>query len=246
MISLPIAAGLATAIVSTSFISGIFGMAGGMILMGILLAAMPLAPAMVLHGLVQMAANGWRAWQWRAHIQWRMVGHYAVGAALVTAAMATTHCTASKGIALIIIGLTPFVGLLLPGRFAPDLTRQGHDYGCGAICTVLQLLAGVSGPILDVFFVRSNFDRKQLVATKAAVQLLGHFLKVVYFGHLLAAGGETISPMAVILAIPLAIAGTHLSRFVLEAMNDAQFRTWSRYVIGTVSAVYLIQGLVLL
>ena len=61
MLSLPLAAGFAAAIVSTSFISGIFGMAGGMILMGILLAFMPLAPAMVLHGLVQTASSGWRS-----------------------------------------------------------------------------------------------------------------------------------------------------------------------------------------
>ena len=246
MISLPIAAGLATVIVSTSFISGIFGMAGGMILMGILLAFMPLAPAMVLHGIIQIAANGWRAWQWRAHIQWRPVGHYAVGAALVTAAVAITQCTASKAVALIIIGLTPFAGLLLPGRLAPDLGRCGHDYGCGAICTLLQLLAGVSGPILDVFFVRSNLDPRQQIATKAAVQLLGHFLKVAYYGQLLAGSGESISPHAVMLAIPLAVAGTHLSRYALDAISEAQFRTWSRYVIGTVSAAYLIQGLVLL
>ena len=150
--------------------------------------------------------------------------------------------TASQGVVLIIIGLTPFVGLLLPGRFAPDLGRRGHAWGCGAICTALQLLAGVSGPILDVFFVRSNLDRHQLIATKAAVQLLGHALKVGYFGHLLASGGENLSPLAVLLAIALAIAGTHLSRFVLDMMSDAQFRTWSRYVISAVSTVYLIEG----
>jgi hypothetical protein len=50
MITLPIAAALAASILGTSFLSGIFGMAGGMILMGILLAMMPLAAAMVLHG----------------------------------------------------------------------------------------------------------------------------------------------------------------------------------------------------
>jgi len=61
MISLSLALTLAAAVLSTSFVSGIFGMAGGMILMGILLAIMPLAAAMVLHGLTQMAANGWRA-----------------------------------------------------------------------------------------------------------------------------------------------------------------------------------------
>jgi hypothetical protein len=41
----------------------------------------------------------------------------------------------------------------------------------------------VSGPILARLFVRSQLDRKQQVATKAAVQFLGHSLKVAYFGH---------------------------------------------------------------
>jgi uncharacterized protein len=243
MLSLPLAAGFAAAIVSTSFISGVFGMAGGMILMGILLLFMPLAPAMVLHGLVQIASNGWRAWQWRAHIDGRIVAHYAAGAAAaVVGAMAFE---ASKAIALIIVGVSPFLGLLLPGRLAPDIGRPSHGHGCGALCTLLQLLAGVSGPILDVFFVRSQLNSRQLIATKAAVQVIGHFLKAAYFGHLLA-GGETLSPVAVIAAIPLAIAGGYLSRFVLETISEKQFRAWSRYVIGAVSTVYLIQGVVLL
>ena len=244
MLSLPLAAGFAAAIVSTSFISGIFGMAGGMILMGILLAFMPMAPAMVLHGLVQIAANGWRAWQWRSHIAWRIVAHYAGGAAVAAAAIGVMAIVASKPVALIIVGLGPLLGLL-PTRLAPDIGKPSHGHGCGALCTLLQLVAGVSGPILDVFFVRSALTSRQIVATKAAVQMLGHFLKAAYFGHLLA-GGEKLSLIAVVVAIPLAIAGTFLSRFVLETISEAQFRNWSRYVIGAVSAIYLIQGVVLL
>ncbi|WP_213285227.1 TSUP family transporter [Bradyrhizobium sp. sGM-13] len=245
MLSLPLAAGFAAAIVSTSFISGIFGMAGGMILMGILLIFMPLAPAMILHGLVQVASNGWRACQWRAHIDWRIVAHYAAGAIVAAAAVSAMALEVSKAIALIIVGVSPFLGLLLPGRLAPDIGKPSHGNLCGILCTVLQLLAGVSGPILDVFFVRSQLNSRQLIATKAAVQVIGHFLKAAYFGHLLA-GGETPSPIAVIAAIPLAITGGYLSRFVIEAISETRFRTWSRYVIGAVSTVYLIQGVVLL
>jgi len=43
---------LAAGVVVTSFLSGIFGMAGGMILMGLLLAMMPLPAAMVLHAVL--------------------------------------------------------------------------------------------------------------------------------------------------------------------------------------------------
>ena len=48
MFSLPILVALAVVAVVTSFISGIFGMAGGLILMGILLALLPVASVVAL------------------------------------------------------------------------------------------------------------------------------------------------------------------------------------------------------
>jgi len=242
MISLPLAAALTAAILATSFISGIFGMAGGMILMGILLALMPVAAAMVLHGVTQMASNGWRAWLWRAHIRWPIVASYAVGSILATLAFTAAQVVPSKPVVLIVIGLTPFVGLILPSRVVPDPTRRLQGVGCGAICTVLMLLAGVSGPIFDVFFVRSRLDRKEMIATKGAIQMFGHFLKVAYFGQFLSVGSADIAPAALVLALALPAIGTHLSRRVLDAMSDAQFRRWTRGLIVAVAAVYLVQG----
>ena len=56
----------------TAILSGVFGMAGGLILIGVLLVLMPLPQAMVLHAITQMASNGWRAVLWRQHIEWRI------------------------------------------------------------------------------------------------------------------------------------------------------------------------------
>ena len=44
----------------------------------------------------------------------------------------------------------------------------------------------------------------------------------------------------------LAVAGTHLSRRVLEAMSDLQFRSWTVRIILAVGTVYTCQGLWLL
>jgi uncharacterized membrane protein YfcA len=41
--------------VATAFLSGIFGMAGGLILIGVLLVILPVPEAMMLHGVTQMA-----------------------------------------------------------------------------------------------------------------------------------------------------------------------------------------------
>ena len=66
-------AALCLTMVGTSFLSGIFGMAGGMILVGILLALLPLPDAMMLHGVTQMASNGWRALLWWRYVRWSAV-----------------------------------------------------------------------------------------------------------------------------------------------------------------------------
>jgi uncharacterized membrane protein YfcA len=245
MLTLPFATTLAAAVLSTSFLSGIFGTAGGMLLMGILLVFMPFAAAMVLHGVTQMASNVCRAWLWRAHIEWRITGYFAIGSVGAALGFAAIGAIPAKPVALIILGLLPFVGLLMPHRSSPDIAHRGHALGCGVICTSLQLMAGVSGPVLDVYFIRSNLDRKQMVATKATIQALGHCLKVVYFGGLMASGADAVSPVVIALAVVLALVGTQLSRHVLDAISDAQFRSWTRRLVTAIAAFYLIQGLVL-
>jgi uncharacterized membrane protein YfcA len=245
MISVPFAAALAASVLSTSFISGVFGMAGGMILMGLLLAFMPLAPAMVLHALTQIAANIARAWSWRQHIVRPVVLRYALGALVAGFVVALGLIEPSKPIALIFIGLVSFTGLGLPARLTPNVMENRQAIGCGMLCTGLQLISGVSGPILDVFFVKSELGRKEIIATKAAIQSIGHVLKLVYFGRLLLVDGGGISPAAMLLAIAAAVLGTLLSRCLLDAMTDASFALWSRRLIAAIAAISLAQGLVL-
>src|SRR6201990_3515406 len=72
-------AALGLLMVASAFLSGLFGMAGGLILIGVLLALMPLPTAMVLHAITQMASNGWRAFLWRAPLSSRPVCVYLIG-----------------------------------------------------------------------------------------------------------------------------------------------------------------------
>ena len=47
-------------IILSSFISGVFGLAGGMVLLGVLLVYFDVATGMMLFSITQLAANGWR------------------------------------------------------------------------------------------------------------------------------------------------------------------------------------------
>src|SRR6185436_11798315 len=227
----------------TSFISGILGMAGGMILMGVLLALLPLPAAMLLHGISQLSANGWRALMLRKSIDWRVFRGYSVGAALALAAFALLQFVASKPVALVLMGLTPFAALALPERLHLNVERRGHSFLCGLVNTAIALVAGISGPILDVFFVRSKMGRHAVVATKGLVQSLSHMMKICYFGGILASSGTTLDPRLAVAVVLLGVIGTSLSRQVLERISDGDFRRWTRWTVMTLGSVYLASGL---
>jgi uncharacterized membrane protein YfcA len=230
----------------TSFISGILGMAGGLILMGILLALLPLPAAMMLHGITQFASNAWRAVLWRAVVDWRVFRSYLYGALGMMALFALMKFVVGKPAALIVMGFTPFVTLALPEKLHLNVERRGHASACGVICTALSLTAGVSGPILDIFFVRSKMTRHAVVATKAMTQCLSHIMKIGYFGAYVALEGSAVDPWLAAMMIVLALTGTSLSRHVLERLTDASFRFWTRWTVMTLGLFYLASGVLLL
>ena len=230
-------------ILVTSFISGIFGMAGGLILLGVLLVFMDVAPAMVLFGTIQTAANGWRATLWRRHVDWGIVWRYLVGSTVMFFMLRLVAVLPSKAMLYIGLGLIPFAADLLPKRLTPDITRPGAPYICGAFIIVLQLLAGAAGHILDIFFQKSQLDRKTIVATKAVTQVTGHLYRIAYFGSFELALDASIPWWAYGVAIVLSFAGTSLAAPVLLRMTNEGFRLWSRRVTISVALVYLARGL---
>src|SRR3989440_549321 len=103
-------AALGLLMVATAFLSGLFGMAGGLILIGVLLALMPLPTAMVLHAITQMASNGWRAFLWRAHNRLRPGVVYLIGCALGLGLWSVTPHLPGKPGAPVLPRGPPFLG----------------------------------------------------------------------------------------------------------------------------------------
>jgi uncharacterized membrane protein YfcA len=232
---------LLATMVATSFLSGIFGMAGGMILMGVLLALLPLPAAMALHAVAQIASNGWRGLLWIGHVRWRAAGAYIIGCLLAMTAWAFVLYVPSKPLALFALGITPFLLYLLPEDLKPDPENLLHGAFYGAACMTLMLLTGVAGPLVDSYFLGGNLNRKQIVATKAICQVFGHAAKLVYFGGLIEQAAS-VDPWLVGAVVMASMVGTALAKPVLERLSDTHYRTWAKRIITTIACAYLVQG----
>lgn len=216
-------------------------MAGGMVLMGILIAIVPVSVAMVLHGAAQMTSNGWRALLWRRNINFPIFFRYVAGLLVAGLLFSFVGFVPDRALILLTLGVIPFLAVLIPARFVPQATSRLGSEACGFLNTSMQFIAGVSGPLLDVFFVRSDMDRRAVVATKAACQTVSHFAKLIYFTSVAGSASE-VEAIAVGLSVFMAIAGTSLSKFVLEKLTDTQFRRWTQGLVMVIGVVYLTQG----
>jgi uncharacterized membrane protein YfcA len=228
----------ATILVS-SFISGTFGMAGGMVLLGVLLVYFPVVTAMVLFSIIQFVANTWRAVLWWRFVLWPIFWKYALGAVVAFALLRAIAYVPDKATVYILLGLLPFAVEVLPAAARPNIEWRGVPYVTGFFTTIVQFMSGVGGPFLDVFFQKSQLDRKTTVATKAICHTFGHVFRVGYFAPLGGIAGATLPLWAIVAAVALAVAGTALAPLVLNRMTDYGFRRWTRAIILAVSASYL-------
>jgi uncharacterized protein len=232
---------LLAVMVATSFLSGIFGMAGGMILMGLLLALLSVPEAMALHAVAQMASNGWRGLLWITHVSWWAVAVYFIGCAVALGVWTLVRFVPSAPVALLALGVTPFLVRLLPTGLRPDPERVGHGLVYGSACMTLMLLTGVAGPLIDSYFLGGKLERRQIIATKAICQIFGHAAKLLYFGALVE-GAASLDLLLVCAVVVASMIGTTLAKPALERLSETQYRVWATRIITTIACSYLLQA----
>ncbi|OYW85589.1 MAG: hypothetical protein B7Z22_08280 [Hyphomonas sp. 32-62-5] len=226
----------------TSFISGIFGMAGGLILMAVLTAVVPVATAMVVHGAVQMVSNGYRAILWRKYIDWAIFRRYALGSVAAILLLFAISWRPDATAVYLLLAAAAFTVWIPKNWIDIDVQRWGQAETAGFLLQAMNTLAGVTGPLLDIFFARSVMDRRAVVATKAITLVFAHLVKVVFWGAALWAA-ETVNALPPLwffaAAVPLSMLGTTLGGKLLERMTDIDFRRWMRLLVTAVGLFML-------
>jgi uncharacterized membrane protein YfcA len=228
----------------TSAISGVFGMAGGLILKGALALVLPVSATFVAHGVLQLTANGWRTVLHRRHVRWGIVAIFAIGSFLIAGAVTFIPWEPTRATLYLLMGVSPFL-VWMPANWTQlDAEKPAQALVCGAAVTGVNLTAGVAGPLLDIFFVRTSLTRHAIVATKAATQVFSHLMKIIVYGApLWVSGGKGMPPAWVFgLAVPLAMLGTVAGGFVLDRLSDVNFKRYLRLIVTAIGVVYMVQA----
>ena len=105
--SLGLAAILLATVFLTAMLSGIFGMAGGLVLLGVLLLLLPVGTAIAVQGAIQIIANGSRAFFSRKFIDWRVLAIMTLGLFTAGAILFIVRYTPELATVYITIGVMP-------------------------------------------------------------------------------------------------------------------------------------------
>lgn len=233
---------------ATAFLSSIFGMLGGLILMGVLISFLSVGPAMVLHGLIQATSNGYRAWLNRDDINWKIILTLLIGSVISLIILFFIAFEPSKILVIFALGLLPYIAWAVPKELSLDITKPHVSVFAGGVVVGSNLISGTGGPILDIFFQKVDMTRHQVVATKAVAQTVGHLAKIIFFGGLIVSFSfeNWPNPTFLLIAIIFSVIGTTLGKRVLDTIDDKFFFRWTQIIVLSVGALFIIRGLFLL
>ncbi|MEM7409712.1 MAG: sulfite exporter TauE/SafE family protein [Myxococcota bacterium] len=217
---------LAATAVATSILSAIVGMAGGIVLLTVMLLFFEPLVAIPLHGLVQLVSNSSRTVIQRAYVDWDLVWRYSVlllpmGFLGLAFLRALPPDGARALIGAFVLVATWLPGLLLLGTHPDRLDRGRRFLVLGGVVGALNTVVGATGPLIAPFFLDLGMERRALIGTKAACQTLGHLAKAVIFGVAGFAFLGFLAPLAVLAAS--VVLGTWLGSRILGRVTEATF-----------------------
>jgi len=130
----------------------------------------------------------------------------------------------------------------LPTSINLDMGRGPVAFFSGVIVTTAQMLAGASGPVLDIFYVKSEMSKEAILGTKAVTQTLGHILKLIYYAIIMTIASDLIPVWVIPAVVAAAILGNYCASLLVTRLSNHQFKKIGRYVIRVICIIYIGKG----
>lgn len=235
--------GLLSLVFFTSTLSGVLGMAGGMVLMGGLLLFYGPVEAIFLHGIIQAFANFQRYYQLRKHTYLKVFYFYSIGALVSYGLLRQVSYQPSATAIYTVMAVGAFIGSM---QFkVPYSVRDPRiSFFAGFVTNSMQIIGGVAGPILEFFFQDKRLSRHAIVGTKAITVVTSHLLKVCFMTEVLGTkAARALLTWDVALLLVASYLGTLLSKIILDRLSDRYFFRLTSLCLLSLGLFYLWKAL---
>ncbi len=223
----------------TASISAITGMGGGIALLSIMtFVGYTHQQLVALHGVIQLTSNSSRMYFLRKDVDKEIVKSFTIG--LIPAALIIMFVLKELGDMRklqLLIAVLIFYVLFKPKKMKSIFIKKRSFYWLGFYVGFLGPLIGATGPFLAPFFLRVDLSKSQIIETKAAVQMLGHLIKIPVFLYAGFSYSQHFGELS--LYIILTILGTRFGVYLLKLLSEKRFRQIYKIVLF-VSAIRIL------
>ena len=176
----------------TSSISAVLGMGGGIILLAIMAIIIPNGYMVIaLHGIIQLISNSTRTYVFKDHLKNNLIKEFLIGSLLGASISALIilflikFYNVESASEIKVDFLKPMIGffiiwyLFLKGPKKKKEAKSFIKVGC--ISGLASIFIGATGPLIAPFFLDSNLNKENIIANKAACQMITHLTKIPLF-----------------------------------------------------------------
>ncbi|HUS24848.1 MAG TPA: sulfite exporter TauE/SafE family protein [Candidatus Binatia bacterium] len=218
----------------TSALSGVAGLGGGTILIGLFYAlGMPPVEAVPLFAAVQFVSNTSRTVAYAKHVEWHAAGWFLAAAIPATFLMAPlVERVDVNAVRLILAGL--ILASLAPARGGDaQLPARPAFVLAGLLNGSIGMFVGATGLFVGRLFLRPEWSKERVIATLAMTQSLGHLLRVAAYGVV---GFTVLAQWPMLLPLCVAvIAGTATGRWLNTRLSEEVFARLFKLILLVLS-----------
>lgn len=228
-------------------ISGATGLAGSVIILGTLLCFLPVAEAVIIHGVIFFVLSTYRMYLFREGVCYRTAVYFLVGGVIAIVPLSLFTFVPNKAVSLIVLGASSVFCSLYSKLPSFNLGKPRVAATTGAAAVTAIAFFGISAPVFDMAFARSKWNKMKVMGTKSALASTNHFIKVFYF-LFLANTSVTISADWIVLSgilLLVSLVGVRIGKNLTEMMSESLFQHLGRGLVASTGVYYVARGLML-
>ncbi len=233
--------GLTVAAFLTAALSGVAGLGGGTILIGLFYAiGLPPVQAVPLFAAVQLVSNASRTAAYLSHVHWGATLWFLLACVPATFLLAPWIEQVDPDWIRVLLALLILASLLPSHREAAALPPRPAFVLAGLLNGALGLFVGATGLLVGRLFLRPEWRKQTTIGTLALTQGLGHLLRVLAYGW---AGFSALSQPGLLLPLCAAVvAGTLVGKRLNHRLDEQRFALLFKTLLLVLSLKLLWDG----